>query len=111
MLWSPTPSAISSRVRSRSAQEGLARHQPIEKDPVHNDPTQLTITVEEASALRGVSRSTAYALASTGELPTIRLRRRILVPINRMADLLSASPLEVQVAMLKARRQADSAKL
>ena len=43
-------------------------------------PSSLTLTVEETAALLGVSRSTAYAMASQRQLPTIRLRRRILVP-------------------------------
>ncbi len=37
----------------------------------------LTLTVDEAAALIGVSRSTAYDLVATDELPTVRLRRRI----------------------------------
>lgn len=76
---------------------------------MRQESSSLTITVEEAGALLGISRSTAYSLASGGELPTIRLRRRILVPINGIAELLGARPLEVQVAVMKARRQREGA--
>lgn len=40
----------------------------------------LTITVEEAARLLGVSRGLAYQAARDGQLPTIRLGRRLLVP-------------------------------
>jgi excisionase family DNA binding protein len=51
----------------------------------------LTLTVDEAAALIGVSRSTVYDLVATDELPTVRLRRRILVPASALADLLGMS--------------------
>ncbi len=39
-----------------------------------------TMTVEEAGALLGISRRSAYRAAAAGHIPTIRLGRRILVP-------------------------------
>ena len=39
-----------------------------------------TFTVEEAGQILGLGRNTAYALAKSGQLPTIRLGRRLLVP-------------------------------
>ena len=59
----------------------------------------LTLTVEEAAALIGVARSTAYELVATDELPTVRLRRRILVPAASLADLLGVSLVEVYAAL------------
>lgn len=47
-----------------------------------------TINVEQAGELLGVSRRTAYRAASTGELPTLKLGRRILVPTARLLELL-----------------------
>ncbi len=38
------------------------------------------MTVEQAGALLGISRRTAYRAAAAGHIPTIRLGRRILVP-------------------------------
>jgi hypothetical protein len=35
----------------------------------------------------GISRSYAYLIANTGELPTVRLGRRILVPVASLRDL------------------------
>jgi excisionase family DNA binding protein len=53
-----------------------------------NEP--LTLTVEEAAKLLGVSRGTAYEAARRGELPTIRLGRRLLVPRARLYELVGA---------------------
>jgi excisionase family DNA binding protein len=46
------------------------------------------LTVEEAAALLRISRGTAYEAARRGELPTVRLGRRLLVPRARLAALL-----------------------
>jgi excisionase family DNA binding protein len=42
--------------------------------------TPLTYSVEEAARLLGVSRGVGYEAARRGQLPTIRLGRRLLVP-------------------------------
>jgi excisionase family DNA binding protein len=39
-----------------------------------------TMTVEEAGKELGISRNTAYQAARAGEIPTIRIGRRLLVP-------------------------------
>ena len=51
-----------------------------------------TYTVEEAAAQLGVCRNTGYALAKSGELPTIRLGKRLLVPAAALNRLLDGSP-------------------
>ena len=40
-----------------------------------------TISVEEAGRQLGLSRNTAYQAAGRGEIPTIRIGRRMLVPV------------------------------
>jgi excisionase family DNA binding protein len=46
-----------------------------------NDDIQpLTVTVEQAAKLLGIGRSTAYELVHTGDIPSLRLGRRIVVP-------------------------------
>ncbi len=47
-----------------------------------------TISVEHAGEVLGISRRSAYRAATTGELPTIRLGRRLLVPTARLLELL-----------------------
>jgi excisionase family DNA binding protein len=50
---------------------------------------RLTITVEEAAAILGISRSLAYELVRRGILPHLRLARRIVISrraVERMID-------------------------
>jgi excisionase family DNA binding protein len=52
---------------------------------------RLTYTVEEAGQLLGIGRGSAYQAARAGELPTVRLGRRLLVPRAALTSLLNAS--------------------
>ena len=50
---------------------------------------RLTVTVEEAAQLIGISRGLAYEMARCGKLPVVRFGRRLLVPrraLERMLD-------------------------
>ena len=47
-----------------------------------------TVTIEEAAPILGISRGSTYAAARTGELPTIRIGRRLLVPVAGLRRLL-----------------------
>ena len=49
-----------------------------------------TRTVEEAAQILGISRASAYSAAKTGELPTIRLGNRLLVPDAALEKLLAS---------------------
>tara|TARA_B100000749_G_scaffold218903_1_gene173918 strand:- start:272 stop:469 length:198 start_codon:yes stop_codon:yes gene_type:complete len=44
------------------------------------DIDTLTITVEEAGKLLGIGRSSAYGAIGRGELPSIKIGQRILMP-------------------------------
>lgn len=59
--------------------------EPIES----NQPARRTISVEEAGRRLGVSRNTAYEAAGRGEIPTIRIGRRLLVPVVAFERLLN----------------------
>ena len=48
---------------------------------------RLVVTVPEAATLLGISRALAYELAARGELPVIRLGRRLVVPRRALLDL------------------------
>jgi excisionase family DNA binding protein len=50
---------------------------------------RLTLTVPEAAELLGISRGSGYQAARTGELPTLRIGGRLLVPRQRLEDLLA----------------------
>jgi excisionase family DNA binding protein len=49
---------------------------------------RTTLTVEEVGPIIGISRSSAYEAARTGEIPTLRIGRRLLVPVARLRELL-----------------------
>jgi excisionase family DNA binding protein len=49
-----------------------------------------TLSVEEAAQILGISRASAYACAKSGELPTIRMGNRLLVPEAVLERLLTA---------------------
>jgi excisionase family DNA binding protein len=51
--------------------------------------TRLTLNVSEAGALLGVSRGTAYSLAKSGQIPVVRLGKRMLVPRAQFERLLA----------------------
>jgi hypothetical protein len=47
-----------------------------------------TVTIEEGAPIIGVSRGSAYAAARTGEIPTLRIGKRLLVPVAALRRLL-----------------------
>lgn len=49
---------------------------------------RATLTVEEAGAVLGLGRASAYAAASRGEIPTRRFGRRVVVPVPALLALL-----------------------
>ena len=50
---------------------------------------RLTLTVEEATHLLGISRGLAYEMARCGKLPVIRFGRRLLVPRRSLENILA----------------------
>lgn len=53
-------------------------------------PLRLTLTVEEAAETLGVSRAFAYEAVRRGEIPSIRIGRRILIPKVGLERLLGS---------------------
>lgn len=49
---------------------------------------RLVVTVEQAGRLLGISRGLAYELARTGQIPAIRLGRRLVVSRARLLAML-----------------------
>ena len=55
----------------------------------YNSNTEpLVYTIAEAAALLKIGRSLVYNLANNGELPVIRLSKRILIPRKALLDML-----------------------
>jgi len=53
------------------------------------------ISIKEASQQLGISLSSAYEAANSGELPIIRIGKRILVPVAALEKMLSEIPEKV----------------
>lgn len=49
---------------------------------------RTTLTVEQTAEVLGLGRSAAYAAANRGELPAVRVGKRLLVPTARLRALL-----------------------
>lgn len=57
-----------------------------------DDIQPLTLTVEQAAKVLGIGRSSAYELVHTGDIPSLRLGRRIVVPSAKVAAQLGIEP-------------------
>ncbi|OGO21496.1 MAG: hypothetical protein A2Z28_03390 [Chloroflexi bacterium RBG_16_51_9] len=49
---------------------------------------RLTLTVEETAKLLGIGRQLAYDRVKTGEIPVVKVGRRLLVPRRALEKLL-----------------------
>jgi excisionase family DNA binding protein len=55
------------------------------------DSRPLVLSVTEAAATLGISRSLAYDLVRTGAIPSIRLGRRLVVPRSGLLTLIETA--------------------
>ncbi len=55
---------------------------------------RLTLTVDEAAQVLGISRAFAYELIARGEIPSLRLGRRIVVPRQGLEVMLARATAE-----------------
>jgi len=61
----------------------------------HDPPTiSLTVSVTEAARLLGIGRTLAYDLVTRGDLPAVRLGRRVLIPRHAIDTLLAGAPFD-----------------
>jgi len=51
-------------------------------------PVRRTATVAEAAKLLGIGRNQAYEAARRGQLPAIRIGKRLLVPLAALERML-----------------------
>jgi excisionase family DNA binding protein len=58
---------------------------------MHSEHTagRATTTVEAAAKVLGIGRNQAYAAAARGEIPVIRIGKRLLVPIAALERLVN----------------------
>ena len=53
-----------------------------------------TYSIPEVAKVLGIGRTAAYEAARTGEIPTIRIGKRILVPVAALERLLAGNELQ-----------------
>ena len=85
------PEARAPQRRMAAGEMNSETYRLIPEVPRHE---RLALTVEEAGALLGISRDLAYDLVNRGELPSLRLGRRLIVPrraLERLVDQASTS--------------------
>jgi excisionase family DNA binding protein len=59
---------------------------------MNQEPERRTLTIPEAARVLGIGRNSAYEAAQRGELPTVRLGRRVLVPRDALDRFLEGRP-------------------
>ena len=60
--------------------------------PPASTELRATLTVAEAAQVLGIGRSAAYAASRSGQIPVLRVGRRLLVPRAALEALLAAPP-------------------
>ena len=59
--------------------------------------SRQALSIEEAAIELGIGRTTAYQAARRGELPVLRIRRRMVVPRAALARLLAGDAMPARV--------------
>jgi excisionase family DNA binding protein len=62
----------------------------VNKTKEHHKEEALTLSVEHAARLIGVSRATTYRMVRDGELQALRVGRRVLVLKKPLMEMLGA---------------------
>jgi excisionase family DNA binding protein len=55
------------------------------------DQTRRTLTVPEAGKILGLGRNGSYDAAKRGDIPTIKIGRRIFVPVAALERMLAGA--------------------
>jgi excisionase family DNA binding protein len=70
---------------------GMSTRPTLRRETDLESVKRQTVTVEEAAAILGISRSTAYECVRDGSIPSLRFRRRVVVTRSALAALLESS--------------------
>lgn len=69
-----------------------------------SEGTRATVTVPEASAVLGLSPWVGYQAAQRGEIPTLRIGRRLVVPVPALLRMLDGEPVDGPTALARPKR-------
>jgi excisionase family DNA binding protein len=89
--WSANPAALADALTSDS-ERSRAGPSRSSLGAAPDGVERLTLTVEEAAAMLGISRAGAYEAVQRGEIPSIKIGRRILVPRIALNKLVGIDP-------------------
>ncbi len=70
-----------------------------------------TYSVAETAKVLGIGRSAAYQAVNAGEIPSIRIGRRLLVPVQALEQLLSTAKPSTPEMQISADQNTKSAAL
>jgi excisionase family DNA binding protein len=88
--WAGQPAELRDALTTPQEAQGHAGTSRLGVGAVSTTQERLTLTVEEAAAVLGISRAFAYEAVRRGEVPSIKIGRRVLVPraaLERMLDV------------------------
>jgi len=56
---------------------------------------RTVVTVPEAGEVLGIQRASAYRAVHRGDIPVIKIGRRLLVPVPKLREMLGLDPEQV----------------
>ncbi len=95
--WALQPRELADALGSDHPTDDVAEGDGRSSGAITSKGERLTLTVEEAAVVLGISRASAYEATRHGQIPCIRIGRRILVPrvaLNRMLAAAGGEPLQ-----------------
>ncbi len=72
---------------------------------MNKEPKRSTMTVKEAAKRLGIGRDQGYAAAHLGQIPTIKIGKRLLVPVVAFENMLANAGTEKSAKTLKSLRR------
>jgi excisionase family DNA binding protein len=93
--WAPEDSPpVRGVLRAREAEtDALRVPRPVADRDNRTENERVALSVTEVAKLLGISRALAYELVARGELPALRLGRRVVIPRVALVALLGAERL------------------
>jgi excisionase family DNA binding protein len=85
-LHDPNGKAAQVRREQREAAAGRPAGQPASL-PQDESAARLAVSVAKAAELLDLSRRTVWAMIASGELASVRVRARVLVPMHALREL------------------------
>jgi excisionase family DNA binding protein len=89
--WTDHPDALNEALAVAEWEEWHFERRSDVGPTIERPAQRLTLTVEEAAESLGISRTFAYEAVKRGEIPAIRIGRRILVPKVALDRLLESA--------------------